>query len=119
MMIMPDHDTPTYLANRPRQFTRDVAKMLSMDWSTKKYALFAGLLVLLTTLLVVVYYLNHPQPEPYPDTHDYLRVAQLIQTQVQVVDSFRVPGFPLLITIVFPSFALAQKVTLGACKIGF
>ena len=81
--------------------TRSAAKALIRDWHTNKYALFAAVLVLLTTLAVVVYYVNHPQPEIYPDTETYLRVVRQFQGQGQLADSQRVPGFPLLILLVF------------------
>src|SRR5712692_8249787 len=84
-----------------RHLTRSAVKALTKDWRSNKYVPFAALLVLLTTLAVVVYYVNHPQPEIYPDTENYLRVVRQFQGQGQLADSQRVPGFPLLILLVF------------------
>ncbi len=102
------------LAIRPRQYrsafpanaglvrlSRSISQALTRDWRTNKYAFFAVILSLLTTIVVVTYYLNHPQPEPYPDTETYLTFARQIQTQGRLVDAHRVPGFPLLIVLVF------------------
>src|SRR5260370_39374396 len=100
-MMMNDRPTVLHLANWFRQVYRDAARTLTDDWRTNKYYFFAGVLVLITTLVVVAYYINHPQPEQYPDSVEYLNNAQRIQTHGQVVDPHRLPGFPLLITLVF------------------
>ncbi len=83
-----------------RHLARSVVKALSRDWHTSKYVSFAALLVLLTTLVVEAYYLNRP-PGVDSDTGTYLSVVHRIQTQGQLVDDHRVPGFPLLIVLVF------------------
>jgi len=87
--------------NRLRHLARSIARALNRDWHTHKYAFFAALLVLFTTIVVLAYYLNHPQPELKGDTQSYLDLAQQIQTKGQLIDPNRVPGFPLLIVLVF------------------
>lgn len=72
-----------------------------MDWRTDKTYFFAGILLLITTLVVVVYYINNPQPFVGPDSFEYIANAQRIATHGQFVDPHRLPGFPLLIVLVF------------------
>lgn len=72
-----------------------------LDWQARKNTLLAMALVLITTVVVVIYYVNHPHPEISIDSGEYLSQARLIQTQGQVIDPHRVPGFSLLITAVF------------------
>lgn len=69
-------------------------------FSAKAIVLFAALLALCTTLVVVVYYVNHPEPEPRPDTWSYLYVVNHIQTQGQLVNFWRLPGSPLFIVFI-------------------
>lgn len=71
------------------------------DWHISSYVLLAMLLALLTTLVVVAYYLNHPRVEPLADTWSYLYVVDRIQTQGQLVNFWRLPGYPLLIVLVY------------------
>lgn len=78
-----------------------LARTLLKDWRTSRYVLFATLLVLLTSLVVVVYYLNHPQTEPLADTWSYLLVVNRIQTHGQFVNSWRLPGYPIFIVLVY------------------
>lgn len=78
-----------------------ITRALGKDWRTHKYVPFALLLVLLTTLVVVAYYLNHPRAEPLADTISYLYVVHLIQTHGQLVNFWRLPGYPLFIVLVY------------------
>src|SRR5437867_912317 len=82
-------------------FIRFVTRALLKDWRTSRYVLFATLLVLLTTLVVVAYYLNHPSAEVQADTWSYLFVVDRIQTHGQLVNFWRLPGYPLLIVLVY------------------
>ena len=67
----------------------------------RKYAPLAILLALLTTLMVVLYYYNHPTPEPLADTESYLLAVDRIQAHGQIVDSWRLPGYPLFILLIY------------------
>lgn len=78
-----------------------VASILVKDWRTHKYAFFTTLLLLLTTLVVVAYYLNHSGPEPLADSWSYLYVVDRIQTHGQLVNFWRLPGYPLLIVLAY------------------
>ncbi|MFL5628072.1 MAG: hypothetical protein ACJ788_21035 [Ktedonobacteraceae bacterium] len=92
---------PGFLAAiRLHHLTQSVVKALNKDWHTSKYTLYATLLVLLTILVVVMYYLNRPVGLD-GDIGTYLSVAHQIQTQGHFVDDHRVPGFPLLMVLVF------------------
>src|SRR5579859_340156 len=68
---------------------------------TSTFIIFPALLVLITLCVTVIYYLNLPQPGMGPDSFEYLDLAQRIATHGQLVDPHRLPGFPLLITLVF------------------
>ncbi len=76
-------------------------------WRTKdrqhilEYIGFATLLVLITVWVVVTYYLNHPQVEPFNDTWSYLYVVERFQTHGQLVNFWRLPGYPLLIVLIY------------------
>src|SRR5712691_10122451 len=99
--IMNNQQTTQRVTGWPHKLYHKSAKTLTEDWRTNTYYPFAAILFILTTLLVVVYYINHPKPELYLDTGEYLSQVQHIQTHWQIVDPHRVPGFPLLITLVF------------------
>ncbi len=74
---------------------------LKADWRGTRF-ICLGLVVLLTTsLIVLAYYLNHPTPETYPDTATYLSVTQQILNSGKLVDTVRLPGYPLLIALAF------------------
>lgn len=85
----------------PASRIRSVAGVLVKDGCTHKYALFALLLALLTTLVVLAFYLNHPGPEPLADTWSYLYVVDRIQAHAQPVNPWRLPGYPLFIALVY------------------
>ncbi len=93
---------PVFLAvSRVHGQLYSLARALLKDWRTSRYVLFATLLVLLTSLVVVAYYLNHPRAEPLADTWSYLLVVNRIQTHGQLVNSWRLPGYPLFIVLVY------------------
>lgn len=79
-----------------------------------QYALFATLLLLLTSLVVGAYYVNHPAPEPLADTWSYLYVVDRIQMHGQLVNFWRLPGYPLFIMLVY---TLVDQGNLGAVSI--
>jgi hypothetical protein len=90
------------------------ASIVTRDWCTKKFVIFLELLILVTTCVLTTVYLNHPQPVEGPDSFEYLALAQRIATQGQVVDPHRLPGFPLLITLIF---ALTGQGNIGAVSV--
>lgn len=71
------------------------------QWQARKHAFFAVLLILLTTMVVVAYYYNHPRPEPLADTGSYLFAVDRILARGQIVDSWRLPGYPLFIALIY------------------
>jgi hypothetical protein len=89
------------MASKIRYLLRSASRTQAKDWHTNKYTLFAAILMVLTIVVVVVYYLNHSQIELTSDTPSYLTVAHHIQTRGQLVDVRRLPGYPLLIVLVF------------------
>lgn len=63
---------------------------------------FALLLLLLTLMPLIFYYLNYPRPELNADTPAYLHVVDRIQTHAyQLIDTWRLPGYPLFILLVY------------------
>jgi len=98
---MNDQRIAPRFSNWLRQLFRSATNTLAMDWRTDKTYFFAGILLLITTLVVVVYYINNPQPFVGPDSFEYIANAQRIATHGQFVDPHRLPGFPLLIVLVF------------------
>src|SRR5438105_1904073 len=95
---MNEQHTSVHIADRQSQLSQDEGKAPARDRHTY---IFVAILVLVTTLVVVAYYINHPKPELYLDTGEYLSQVQLIQAHGQIIDPHRVPGFPLLITAIF------------------
>ncbi len=85
------------------------------DWHTHKYLYFAVLLLVLTIIPTVAYYLNYPRPELNADTPAYLDVVGRAQAHpYSLVDTWRLPGYPLLIMLVY---ALAGQHNLMAVSI--
>ena len=76
-------------------------QLLKKDWRESRYGLLGLILLLSSSVIVIAYYTNHPNPEVYSDTAEYLAAAQHIITSGKLVDPMRLPGFPLLITLVF------------------
>src|SRR5712692_3166378 len=103
------------LPGRLYHFFRPSARWLIKDWHTNKYFSFAMLLFLLTIISTVAYYLNYPRPELTADTPGYLNIVQHIQGHpYQLVDVGRLPGYPLLIVLIY---ALAGQGNLMAVSI--
>jgi len=85
------------------------------DWHTHKYCFWGILLLILTIIPTVFYYLNYPRPEISVDTPTYLRVANRLLTQPYLlVDISRLPGYPLLIVL---TYGVAGKNNLMAVSI--
>jgi len=92
------------IRNPLRRFVPPTAKALAVDLRASKPDVLACVLVAVTALVVFAYYLNHPMPDPFSassDSAQYLTTARHILTQGQIVDPHRLPGFPLLIALVF------------------
>ena len=88
------------------------------DWRNHKAFIvnicFAIILLVLTTLVVVAFYLNHPQPEPLADSWSYLYVVDRILRYHQVANFWRLPGYPLFIVLVYK---LTEEGNLGAVSV--
>jgi len=75
--------------------------LLKKDWHDQKFFAFALILLGLTSLVVLIYYLNYPYPETNVDTPGYLAVVTQLQQHGNPVNAFRLPVYPLLIVIVY------------------
>ena len=95
----------------PVQRVLSLGRERSINWQVLRYILFAVLLGVVTTLVVMIYYYNHPQPEPLADTWSYLYVVDRIQVSGQIVNFWRLPGYPLFIVVIY---ALKGQGNLGA-----
>lgn len=99
-----------YLRKIPGRIREGVVQ----DWRTRKYLFFGAILFLATTLLVVAYYVNTPRPEPLADTWSYLYVVDRFQVHGQLVNFWRLPGYPLFIVLVY---TLLGQGNLGAVSL--
>ena len=77
-----------------------LARWLRDDWRANRYALWGAALALLTILALALYYRATPAVSLDPDSPAYLRVAQEIARQGKLVDTSRLPGYPLFINMV-------------------
>lgn len=56
----------------------------------------------IAALLTILFHLNRPQPFiPYHDTYEYVNRANVILAGGPLVDPIRLPGYPLLLALVF------------------
>ncbi len=99
-----------YVGRRVRQ----ARHALCSDWHGARYWSFGLILLLITSLAVIAFYVNHPQVETDPDTSSYLTVTQHILSSGKLVDPVRTPGYPLFIALVF---LLAGQGNLAAVSI--
>jgi hypothetical protein len=74
--------------------------VLRDDWHGSRRLAGGAALLLVTSLVVIAYYLNHPQVELYPDSNGYMAVTARILTHGTIVDALRLPGYPLLLALV-------------------
>lgn len=96
------HRLSSSLFQRIRLLYSTFIRYFVEDWQGRKYIFFAALLLLLTVLSIMFYYLNYPQIELNPDTPAYLHVVQRIQTHPYwLVDTWRLPVYPLLIIFTY------------------
>lgn len=80
---------------------RMLTQWIVKDWHTHKYLFFALLLLFLTIISTVLYYLNYPRIELNADTPAYLHVVEHLESHPYLlVDTWRLPGYPLLIVLV-------------------
>jgi hypothetical protein len=103
LQIPPEHSVSRGAGKR-RYIFHTFSQWLIKDWQAHKYFFFGTLLLLLTIILTVAYYVNYPRVELNADTPAYLRVVNRIYMHTQpyfLVDIWRLPGYPLLITFVY------------------
>jgi hypothetical protein len=75
---------------------------LRQDWRADRHACLAALLLVLTGIVEVAFYVNFPQPTLTPDTPAYLRVVDTILTRPYLtVNIWRLPGYPLFVSFVY------------------
>jgi hypothetical protein len=84
-----------------RDRSRDSLIMFELDWRGQKFFACALVVFCLTSLVVLIYYLNYPYVETNADTQSYLAVVTQLQDSGNPVNTFRLPVYPLLILIVY------------------
>jgi hypothetical protein len=68
----------------------------------RQYFFFGALLLVLTTIFTIIYYVDYPRVELIADSPAYIAVAQkLYMHPTALVDTWRLPGYPLLLASVF------------------
>ena len=87
---------------KPQRLFSLLIKWIIADWHTHKYLFFAVLLLLLTIIPTLAYYLNYPRLELNPDTPAYLSVVDhILARPYLLVDTWRLPGYPLEIALIY------------------
>lgn len=74
-----------------------------------RHVVWAGALCLATVLATVLYYRGMPGVELDPDTPAYLNVAHQIASQGVFVDPARLPGYPVVVCIIFWLISLSAQ----------
>ena len=77
-----------------------VLAWLRADWCGPQVAPWGAALALLTITVVAFYYAQTPAVIRDPDTPAYLAAAHRILARGQLVDTARLPGYPLFIVVV-------------------
>jgi hypothetical protein len=87
---------------RLRYLFHSLLQWLIKDWQTNKYLFFGVLLLLLTIIATVTYFVNYPRVEFNADSPAYIVVAdRLYVNPILLVDVWRLPGYPFLIAFVY------------------
>ncbi len=97
-----------------RRVSRQLRQGCSTDWRGKRLLSYGLVVVLVTSLVVAAFYLNHPQPDVNNDTVSYVVVARHILGDGNPVNPQRTPGYPALIALVY---LLAGEGNLSAVSI--
>lgn len=88
-----------------------VDRVRSLDTAAWRVLAYGAALLLLTGVAVLAYYHAPPVVQRDPDTVAYVAMAHRIASSGQFVDAARLPGYPLLLAVVF---ALAGQNNLQA-----
>ncbi|HEV7129040.1 MAG TPA: hypothetical protein VGN32_16530 [Ktedonobacterales bacterium] len=125
---MIDHDAHTPVTQAPLAparggvlGTRAAAAWWARRWARLRarpvgpFVVPGAIVFVVTALVVLATYLNHPQVEIYPDSNGYIAVAHGIRDRGAFVDALRMPGYPSLMALVFAlahgeNFALLSAV---------
>lgn len=102
-VAIPAHPLPSHktLARHLLQYYATLRQWIHDDWSSHKYLGWGAMLIVLTLIPVSIYYFNYPQVETNPDTSAYMHVVDRIHFfPLLLVDTWRLPGYPLLIVLV-------------------
>ncbi len=71
------------------------------DWHGKRWLSYGLIVLVMTSLAVTMFYLNHPQPDVNNDTPEYLLVTKHILASGNPVDPLRTPGYPAFVALIY------------------
>jgi len=107
-------DTPTLKkpvvrANKPKSVSdifniQNIKKTAVGDWNGSRLLTYGLALAVVVASAVFIYYHNHPAFEMHPDTPSYTKPADTILATGNLVNSFRTPGYPLFLALIFTLF---------------
>jgi hypothetical protein len=92
---------PSWLRAAIGSSPRHLVAMVRADWRDARHFPLLVVLVASTSLVLAAYASNHPQPVLSHDSPSYLADARQIATSANPVNPERMPGYPLLIAVVF------------------
>lgn len=104
------------IAGVRRSGTQAVSAMARglVAWAQSPAMRGAACVAAVATLLTIAFHLNRPQPFiPYHDTYEYVHRANVILAGGPLMDPIRLPGYPLLLALVF---ALAGRSNFAAAE---
>lgn len=93
-----------------------VRSRLAADWRGMRYVPFGIALAAFTTLVTVSYYANRPGLQLDPDTAAYVMDAHRIVSGGGLVDPARLPGYPLLMALVFAVVGQGNLAAVGIAQ---
>lgn len=91
----------SFPGQRVQAGAKRIRQMLADDWHGARYLSYAVVLLVVTIITVMAFYLNHPQLEDNPDTVTYLISAYHIVKDGNFADPRRTPGYPLFLIAIF------------------
>jgi hypothetical protein len=107
------------MMQKMRAAARRGGQALVDDWHGSRAIAFGCIAVLVSTLVVAAYFLNHPQPETAWDSPDYFLVAKKIFLNGNLVDAHRTPGYPLAIALVYVLAGMGNLAALNVSQAVF
>lgn len=114
------HTNGEFLSKGARRLWKIATQWVREDWHTQRYLCFAAVLLILTILPIVAFYRTYPAVAINIDTSTYLHIVDRLQTHFYLlVDSWRLPGYPLLIVFAYALFGQGNLAAVGVIQAVF